>query len=263
MAPRQCVRLDGLRTQPQYNHHVAVRLEEPQSGRVPVRVLTNGKVLSVREDACHPTTVPGRTKMITQDCLASELELMLHVGRLVAQPELVAHIISFLRVQPVDMLRVRVVGASSTGEGPRCSPAFALDASQETWWLSAHTMPAGRGAEWVEFDLGDEPVVIQQIHLTIPPLPQGPLSVRHFHLEGCADDPALPAAARKWRRASHDLTTLDCGSAQIFALVRPLEHARYVRIVCTCNAAAADEARAALGFGTAPPIVGFFSLAFA
>ena len=44
--------------------------------------------------------------------------------------------------------------------------------------------PETRGhGEWVEFELGEAPVIVDYFHMTIPPLPGGPLSVRTFHLQ--------------------------------------------------------------------------------
>ena len=146
-------------------------------------------------------------------------------------------------------------------------------------------MPSGKGSQWVEYDVGADDIAIHQLHLTIPPLPAGPLSVRHFHIEACREPPPPPeghppsAPPRVWKRASPDLTTLDVPSRQSFAITPPIERRRYVRVVCKMNAAAAmlDEMMltelgvedvsspllSAFGLEQIPTSVGYFSCAFA
>jgi len=242
------------------------------SGTFSCAVTLNVPRSAVAQGACHDL-VPssdGR-EMLTHECRHTNEEVLrLHANRLLDQAELVSHVLGFLKLRPVDMARVRVVGASSSGEDdPRCSPAFTLDSAHDTWWISAHnSCPNGHGQEWVEFDLGADDVCVRLFHLTIPPLPSGPLSVRHLHLQACSEPPtpvppadAAPvppadAVERNWRRVSADWTTLDAPTQQTFALEPPLERTRYVRVVCTTNAAADEE------WLYAPSSIGFFSCSF-
>jgi hypothetical protein len=167
-------------------------------------------------------------------------------------PELVEHVVSFLMVPVVDMGAVRAVGCSSIasydgddGAADLCALSKALDPSTGNWWISeVGSTPGGVGAEWISFRLsgsaeGGSVVRVAAVHMQIPPLPSGPLSVRNFHLES-ADAPEGP-----WAVASCDLTTRNVAELQAFELSPPIE-AACVRIVCTRNAAraAADELRA-------------------
>ena len=298
----QRIRLDGLSSRASYNHHIAelLPLPPPKPGRLAIQVLSSGEALSVPESSClsvPPPPIPGH-EVLSHECHANEATLRHHASHVIeraaaasaqtAPVELADHVLSFLKVRPVSMGSVRATAASSSGQDvERCAPDFSLDPARDNWWISGHeSMPRGRGAEWVEYDLGDDNAVVSILHLTIPPLPSGPLSVRHFHLEACADPPLLGSSAssgsgqemsapqRDWRRASADLTTLDVAGSQTFALHPPIERLRYVRIVCKVNAAAAelDEAHAAGTVNTSsafmasdmvPSSVGFFSIAFA
>ena len=82
------------------------------------------------------------------------------------------------------------------------------------------------------------------IGMEIPPMPQGPLSVRKWHVEVPAvageDDCAGSDCGSGWKVASEQFTTLDREGLQEFALVPPIEAAT-VRVVCTENALAGSE----------------------
>ena len=140
-------------------------------------------------------------------------------------------------------------------------------------------MPLGVGSEWICFDLGPPgmPWRVDRVNMCIPPLPQGPLSARDFHLEE-----SLVSANGPWTRASRTFTTLDVATEQSWAIAPPIE-SRFVRVVCTRNAARArcDDDRARLARAGAvdpaletsedreralqrvPPSVGFFYVSFA
>ena len=109
------------------------------------------------------------------------------------------------------LCQVRSTAASSSCEHGPCHHSHLLDPSSSNWWISetqvcrtapqpqglaapispaTHTggpclgQPETRGrGEWVEFALGEAPVIVDFFHMTIPPLPGGPLSVRTFHLQ--------------------------------------------------------------------------------
>ena len=67
-------------------------------------------------------------------------------------------------------------------------------------------------------------------HMTIPPLPGGPLSVRSFYLQ------VAPTEEGPWSRATVDLMTRDVPGRQWWHL-SPQVEARFVRVVCLVNAA--------------------------
>lgn len=168
-----------------------------------------------------------------------------------------AKIISFLQIAGVRPSHVRAVGSSSCMDDSASSVGNTLRDDDSAWWVSSpNSCPGGQGAEWCAYDIGDPAkpgvlVRVEQVHLKIPPLPQGPLSVRVFHLEasdggsvggrdGGRDKGSggLVAAARpSWRRVTPDLTTLDTGEMQRWGL-SPAVEARLVRIVCTMTAEA-------------------------
>ena len=159
----------------------------------------------------------------------------------------------------VDASKVRALKASSTGPFGPSDIANTLKRGQNhNWWISCGgSCPGGCGAEWVSYELSASGAVrVEYFAMTIPPLPQGPLSVRVFHLE-CA-----PAADGPWARCTPDLITLDSADEQEWALSPPVE-VQYMRVVCTMNAAA-DFSRQAggRGHGHIADSIGFFSLAF-
>lgn len=126
------------------------------------------------------------------------------------------------------------------------------------WWVSAPgSCPGGRGAEWVAYELSATGVVrVEYVSLIIPPLPQGPLSVRIFHLEKATQ------ASGPWERCSPDFHTFDVEGAQEWGLFPPVE-ARFVRIICKVNAARAlvEERMHAL-LPSAADCIGFYSIRF-
>ena len=236
------VRLDGLQAKPQYNHHIAEVLDLPANpGRKIVKILSNNEQMSVKDEACNELPrVSSGGEVLSHDVRASENDVLEAASRLIEVPEVVDHMMSFLKLQPVKMENVRCVGAvSSDTRDPRCSPANSLDPSASNWWISADgETPIGRGAAWIEYDVGDAaPVSIRALHMKLPALPAGPLSVRKFHLEATNDPPAA-AGPRNWTKASADLTTLDVNTEQSIAIHPPIESKRYVRIICKVNAAA-------------------------
>jgi len=150
-------------------------------------------------------------------------------------PELIDVCLSHLKVPRVEMSGVRAVGCSSIGPcADRCAIQNLLNTSTDNWWISGNgKMKAGIGTEWVAFSLGAAGAFrVERVHLCIPMLPSGPLSVRDFYLE------SAPSLKGPWERASRDLVTLDSAAQQSFHLEPPIE-AEFIRIVCTRNAARA------------------------
>jgi len=139
--------------------------------------------------------------------------------------------LSVLRVEPSAM---SVTGCSSTrGDFPiQC----VLDDSKGTWWISkGGACVNGQGTEFLEFSFGGGPRRLSFVGISIPPLPNGPLSVRRFHL---AVFTPVTTADGEWKRVQSDsLVTLDVQCLQEFALVPPVETSK-IRLYCTQNAIA-------------------------
>lgn len=166
--------------------------------------------------------------------------------------ELVARVVSFLRLPRVTHGRVRVVRASTDrGDYPlQC----VLENQSHKWWISAPgSMPMGKGDEYLEFRLcGDAttpgPRRVSFWGVSIPPMPMGPLSVRNFRLSysttpsSGTDDDDNKNENERWRlhpqtfRLSKSVRGL-----QWFEILPPLEAVR-VRMVCQQNMVA-DEWR--------------------
>lgn len=131
----------------------------------------------------------------------------------------------------------------------RCSSTAAhfpleavLDDSRRTWWISSSDNIRGvLGEEYLEFSFGPTVRRVNYIGIRIPPLPQGPLSVREFHIMALSElvdpnsaDALLPES---WRLCSQKpLITLDQADLQEFCMHPPID-AKMVRLVCTKNAA--------------------------
>ena len=154
------------------------------------------------------------------------------------------YIAEFLMVQPVK--EVQVCGcSSSSGQFPLNA---VLDRSTQNWWISkghrTPIVPRTELNEYLEFSFGDQVRRISYVGICIPPLPQGPLSVREFHLMQLSElvDPKTPSANQdcNWTLCSpKPLITFDSPDLQEFCLYPPVDTKR-LRLVCTKNAAAAQ-----------------------
>ena len=256
-------RLVGLVAKHELNGHIVDRKEALEGGRHKVCVLSTGKQLSVPSTACERIArVTGRPRLSKHDANVDELRVVLEEALAMASSDsdvdfsdIIECILRCMVVQPVDMAQVRAVCASSSnGSGP-CHPSHTLDPSTSNWWISSSER--GGRDEYVTYELGPANVIVDFFHITIPPLPSGPLSVRTFHLQ-IADESTGP-----WERATSDLMTLDVASRQWVALEPPLE-ARYVRVVCGTNAAHHELTRInGDATGLAPTCIGYFEAGFA
>jgi hypothetical protein len=239
---RRLVRLRAAASAPnaqgRHEGHVAELIAEAldrwPNERASVRVLSTDSTMVVepsQADLLPPRTPPG--EMVLPYRCASEFFLRRALGQLIAQVELVEHIISFLQLPQVS--GVAATGATSTAQYRACDPKNTLVANDESWWISSiESCPNGVGSEWVQYQLCAEGRVrVQFVQLKIPRLPYGPLSVRVFHLEA-ADEERGP-----FQRVSPDLITFDTDRMQEWALLPPVE-ARFIRIVCKMNAAASE-----------------------
>mmetsp|Transcript_10549 Transcript_10549/g.21696 ORF Transcript_10549/g.21696 Transcript_10549/m.21696 type:complete len:200 (-) Transcript_10549:7-606(-) len=99
-------------------------------------------------------------------------------------PELCDRVLSFLTVHRVQQDKVRATNCSSH-DGIH-SLRHTLRDNETTWWLSkTGSMPNGRGKQWVQYLLDESSnlVRVSSVSIKIPPMPQGPLSVREFCLQ--------------------------------------------------------------------------------
>lgn len=150
-----------------------------------------------------------------------------------------------LLVGNVNIDKVCVDGSSSTrGDFPLSE---VLTCNQSTWWISAAgSMPGGVGREWIEFSFGSF-CSIKYIGIKIPPLPQGPLSVREFCVMRRRIDPFGRTLAddceTAWELVSPQIwQTLNTPDVQEFAFEHSIQAER-LRLVCTKTAAAGYLAR--------------------
>lgn len=206
------------------------------SGPVVVRVLSVDATISVDSSTLQPLDprpVPGAPCMPLQSL--GEKWIRRLIAPLMPDPALVDHVLSFIHIRHVSMEDVQVVAASSSAPYDQCDPKHTLMPGCDCWWISSPgSAPNGVGCEFISYQLGDTVRRVSFVRLQIPCLPYGPLSVRIFHLESAeqADGP--------YTRASPELVTFDTERMQEWALTPPIE-SRFVRIVCTVNAAAAHQ----------------------
>ena len=100
-------------------------------------------------------------------------------------------IVDFCLIEPVRMDQVSVLSCSSQDRSQVNGSNLqdVLSESERSWWISAPgSMPGGVGREWLEFQLvkqggGATACRLTEISIKIPPLPQGPLSLRTFQIE--------------------------------------------------------------------------------
>jgi len=90
----------------------------------------------------------------------------------------------FFAIEPVRMDQVSVLSCSSQDRS--CDPNDMLNDDEKSWWISGPgSMPGGVGREVIEFQLNNNSNALrrlQEICIKIPPLPQGPLSLRTFQI---------------------------------------------------------------------------------
>lgn len=142
-------------------------------------------------------------------------------------PELSCHVANFLTLRKVVRGEVEAVEASSV-DSPHSLSECLVD-NEDSWWMSAFgTMPGGRGDEYVEFRLCKRHVLrrVVGVHVRIPPLPLGPLSVREFRVD-VADEEGI------WRQLPAIFPVDNRSGMQRFPLGDVDAHS--VRIVCLSN----------------------------
>jgi len=169
--------------------------------------------------------------------------------------ELAKRIVDYLVIERVNPTQVQVVDCSShdrTHPLPCC-----LQDDEETWWLSEHgSMPQGRGREWLQFTLGPRLRRLTAILLKIPPLPQGPLSVREFCIEAYSNE-------QGWHSVSPTFVVPNRIRWQHFMLDEPADVTQ-VRMVCLSNQVAnfMQEEELSLAQVRQLESVGFYSIRF-
>lgn len=148
-------------------------------------------------------------------------------GKYILNYDLAERVASFLTIKRVEQKDVQVKGCSSTdGSHPI---ADCLSPSEDTWWISgAESMPGGRGSEFVEFQLSATSLRrLSRVGIKIPPLPQGPLSVRDFVIQ------AFNAGV--WGTISPIWRCENVPQMQYFAFDPPGVDVQLVRVVCLSN----------------------------
>jgi len=280
-------RLINLTKQKHYNGHVCHSAQpdgtfQPTTGdlRVSVRVVGAPKTLRIQPSSIVPLPPRKSDEHKNYALFAYETRTALRAGGGGADGErkllhdvlnrlpyvggisaLIDEVVSYLRINRVDPASVRAVATSGVGDStPNNAISYTLDERRDNWWISpTGSCPNGIGEEWVSYDLCPSPattgggvtaVRVDYLRLVIPPLPQGPLSVRTFHLE-VSDTTGEKEGP--WTVATEELVTLDSGEVQEWSIHPPIE-SRFVRIVCKENAA--------LALGWVSTCIGFFTIGF-
>ena len=132
-----------------------------------------------------PSSCPKRTRPpLTLMGTVSYNTILILLRHTKLPEDLVASTVaSFLTIEPVRPNQVTVIGASSDrGDFPL---ANVLKHDEQTWWISDHmSMPEGKGTVYVVFEMnGGALCRVTGIDIAIPPLPQGPLSLRDFRID--------------------------------------------------------------------------------
>merc|ERR1712166_1670687 len=243
--PRR-LRLHGLNAKldarVNYNHHVAYLVDDQdeqgdasdQAARLVVSLCQGFK--NIRVKAGNTTTAARKPNGWTGLVLGCQpgwyIERCL-LQRADSNADLVERIISFLKIGLVEQSQVTALRCSSSHQGGEGRSMHGpLIRTHHSWWISSGGRNDSAGfAEYVEYQLAEQSVRCEFASIRIPKLPEGPLSVRVFHLETRSD-----LFGDAFVRSSPNFTTLDTDHVQEFQIVPPIE-AQSVRVVCTENAA--------------------------
>jgi hypothetical protein len=98
-------------------------------------------------------------------------------------------------------------------------------------------MPRGRGFEYVELSVGQKLRRLTAVFLKIPPLPQGPLSVREFRIEAPSSNSTtaiIDGELTEWTAVSQVFTVDNRTGFQRFVLSDPVDLSQ-MRLVCLSN----------------------------
>lgn len=172
-------------------------------------------------------------------------------------PELAKGIMQYITIKRVEPNSVEALEASSHD---KVHPlACCLFGDEQTWWLSGfQSMPHGRGKQWVQFALGPTMRRLSTVFVKIPPLPQGPLSVKDFVIQKFS-------ILRGWHDTSPIFVCQNRTGWQRFDLPEPVD-VQEVRVVCLSNQISAYLDRESSIVPAAQTrrleSVGFFSIRF-
>jgi hypothetical protein len=157
----------------------------------------------------------------------------------VLPPELAYRVVQCLVIQRVDPEQVETVSCSSHDEAHPLTACLSDD--ETSWWISGpHSMPQCRGYEYIQLSLGPTPQLrrLTAVSIKIPPLPQGPLSVREFRIESPMTTGATTDAtdATEWTAVTPVFTVENRTGFQRFVLdtANPVD-VHQVRLVCLSN----------------------------
>ena len=176
----------------------------------------------------------------------SQMQLILAKG--IGFPALICnHVISFLIIR--ELPSVTAVSCSSSSMQHPLSEALTRDNS--TWWISGGCAP-----QHIEFEINGPPqaTLLQIVGITIPPLPQGPLSVRTFSI---AYTDRASQSPDGFIENSIIYETVNTAQLQLFLvdppiLITPSKRYPKPRLRIICKSTAAENA----------PCVGFFYAQF-
>ena len=153
----------------------------------------------------------------------------------------VGRVVEKLKVPPVDMRAVSVVGASSSAPEGRYNfkPESTLEPGIDSCWISAEgTAQNGVAREYIDYRLATEddgePGLrrVRYVGMRCPMPPAGPLAVKQFHLEALP----LKEGASPQRTPTFHMLRLGAQThvMQWFELPEPMECAA-LRLCCTKN----------------------------
>lgn len=261
LKPGTVVVLHSMNTEG-FNRHVATVVDSPSlvEPRVVVQIQGTEKKIKVRPECCRPAQKPRTEDDLQSGLSAAAVSCVLRkASPTTFIPEVLHHVFRTLRISSVSMKEVAVASVSSEAV-PHPLSAYTykaectLEPGHDSCWISrgGHERP-----EWIVYRLGPEPRRVDYVRMAIPTMPAGPLSVRRFHL--CTSN----AAEGPWDGlAEHHFTTLDEEGLQEFAVAPPIE-ARFIRLVCTENAAEDDVALlSSLHFHQGVDPIGFWQISF-
>lgn len=170
--------------------------------------------------------------------------------------ELCERVLSYLTVKRVKQENVEATLCSSHDNVHHLSQT--LVGNETTWWLCRPgTMPNGRGNQWVQYIMNRHEMNLQRlsaVSIRIPPMPQGPLSVKEFCLQSFSIE-------RGWHAITPIFTVANQVGWQrfVFEDVDVSE----VRLVCLCNQIAEYLDRNELSpYKSRFESVGFFAVQF-
>lgn len=173
--------------------------------------------------------------------------------------ELCYDIGKFLIVPTFDPTEIAVVAASSKDNSFPLSAC--LEDNERSWWISeSGSMKAGIGEEFVQFQLCSSTRIcrIRAIHVRIPPMPQGPLSVKDFRVD-VLEEGEENKDVKVWTPATPIYQVRNIPGMQRFPLNGSGADTQQARIVCLSNQASSF---AMLDLNYDPNSVGFYAVKF-